>query len=63
MCYEFISGLVTTMLKEEFQIDGNTGVNRSAGTIMIAIVHSTDGKYHRVVFDRSRQFIEFTLIG
>ncbi|KAM3721593.1 Ceramide kinase [Dirofilaria immitis] len=36
-------------------------VNGPTDTIMVADIRSTDGKHHRVVFDRSKKFIKFTL--
>uniref|UniRef100_A0A914RVW4 DAGKc domain-containing protein n=1 Tax=Parascaris equorum TaxID=6256 RepID=A0A914RVW4_PAREQ len=32
-------------------------------SMMAADIRSTDGKYHRVVFDRSRKLLQFTLTG
>ncbi|VDK65192.1 unnamed protein product [Onchocerca ochengi] len=53
-------GVITTMLKKHLSTDGSVA-NESSDMVMVADIRSTDGKHHRVVFDRSRKFIKFTL--
>lgn len=57
-----LSGVLATMLKKGL-LGGGKDANGPTGAIMIADIRSTDGKYHRMIFDRSRKFIKFTITG
>lgn len=48
------------MRESEKLYDGHTG-STAAENAMVADVRSTDGKYHRIVLDRSKKLIEFTV--
>ncbi|VDN94114.1 unnamed protein product [Brugia pahangi] len=56
-------GVIAAMLKKELLTAENDTTNGPTGTIMVADIRSTDGKYHRIVFDRSRKFLKFTITG
>ncbi|VDO47813.1 unnamed protein product [Brugia timori] len=58
-----LAGVIAAMLKKELLTAENDTTNGPTGTIMVADIRSTDGKYHRIVFDRSRKFLKFTITG
>uniref|UniRef100_A0A915PYJ5 DAGKc domain-containing protein n=1 Tax=Setaria digitata TaxID=48799 RepID=A0A915PYJ5_9BILA len=51
------------MLKKKLLNDNCNSTNGPAHTIMVADIRSTDGKHHRVIFDRSKKVIKFTIMG
>ncbi|VDN32633.1 unnamed protein product [Gongylonema pulchrum] len=54
---------VTMSVEKLLTNSGATGETATSGTLMVADVRSTDGKYHRVALDRTKKLIEFTLTG